>query len=224
MNEDVVELWAKIGSEDYWRDLPVHKNRSPVSFECVYVPFVKRWPQPGFIGKRYFDSTVRVLVIGQNPRASNNYESKRGDEEMFELIRHLSHSRSADSLQQLFSMMRRFMTGNSYGTPWGVAEDMEKYIYLTLDDIAYLNLIPLATHDNKVSLATCKHAYERSTRLQIRMLHPHKILFHGNASYDRFHQWETEDVRWDTNYLKRRYRNVINDPKRFTEVKDWLRA
>ena len=224
MNKDVVDLWGKIGSKQYWCDLPVHKSRSRISFECVYVPFRERWPQPGFIGKRYFNSKVRVLVIGQNPRASNNPGSIHGDEEMFDLIRRHSRNRSTDSLQDLFSMMRRFMIGDGYGVPWGVVEDVETHIHLELDGIAYLNVIPLATHGDTINLATCRHAYERSTKHQIDLLEPHKILFHGKSPYDKFHQWDKTSNRWDTTYLARIYGNVIYDPARFAEVKEWLRS
>ena len=223
MNRDVIELWGDIGSENYWHDLPVYKSNSPVPFESVYVPFSERWPQPGFIGERHFDSAVRVLVIGQNPRASNNPQSMRGDVEMFELIRRHSRSRSATSLLALFSMMRRFMSGKGYGPPWGVVEDMEMHIHLDLDNIAYLNVIPLATHDDKISLATCKYTYERSTRLQLALLEPHRILFHGKAPYDEFRRWDRESARWDSAYLERIYGTVKYDPVKFTEVRKWLR-
>ena len=79
MHEDVIDLWGDIGSVDYWRGLQVHKGSNFVPFESVYVPFSERWPQPGFIGKGYYDSAVRVLVVGQNPRASNNPASNQGD-------------------------------------------------------------------------------------------------------------------------------------------------
>ena len=224
MNWDVIDLWANIGSEDHWCDLPVRKNNCPAPFDSVYVPFRKRWPQPGFIGKGYFDSAVRVLVIGQNPRASNNRSSKGGDEEMFDLIRRHSYRRSAESLQALFSMMRRFMSGGGYGAPWGVVEDLETHTDLGLDGIAYLNAIPLATHGDRINLVTYKHAYERSTKLQLGVLKPHKILFHGKAPHDKFHEWERDSACWDTNYLERIHKNVKCDPKRLAEVNRWLRT
>ena len=115
------------------------------------------------------------------------------------------------------------MSGNGYGAPWGVVEDVETHIHLNLDGIAYLNVVPLATLDNTLS-ATCRHAYERSTKLQVEMLKPHKILFHGAAPHNKFHKWENDNAQWDTTFLKRRYRNVIYDPARFAEVKEWLRA
>ena len=223
MNRDVIERWGELGSKDYWHDLPVFRSNSPVPFESVYVPFSERWPQPGFIGERYFDSPVKVLVIGQNPRASNNPSSMRGDMEMFDLIRQHSRTRSAGSLQALFSMMRRFMSGNGYGAPWGVVEDMESHIHLVLDNLAYLNVIPLATHDDKISLATCKSAYERSTRRQLSLLDPHKILFHGKAPYDAFRRWDTDSAQWDSDYLERIYGNVKCDPVKFNRVRQWLR-
>ena len=115
------------------------------------------------------------------------------------------------------------MRGDGYGAPWGVVEDVEKHIHLELDSIAYLNLIPLATLGNNLTV-TNKHAYERSTKCQLRLLNPHKILFHGKTPYNKFHEWESNSARWDTNYLERIYRNVKYDPHKFAEVKEWLRT
>ena len=223
MHEEVIDLWGDIGSENYWCDLPVHKGSSSVPFESIYIPFRERWPQPGFIGKEYCDSAARVLVVGQNPRASNNPASNRGDREMFELIRRHSHERSAESLQSLFSMMRRFMRGEDYGPPWGVVDDMAKF-NLELDRITYLNLIPLATCGDKITLVTYKNAYERSTKLQLKLLNPNKILFHGKTPYRQFHKWENNNARCDTTFLERIYGKVKCDPQKFAEVKEWLRG
>ena len=140
MNEYILELWGEIGSGQATTGETFRYIRTDLVFlsSLSMVPFSERWPQPRFIGKGYFDSKVRVLVIRQNPRASNNPGAIRGDEEMFDLIRRHSRSRSTESLQDLFSMMRRFMSGNGYGAPWGVVEDMETHIHLNLDGIAYL--------------------------------------------------------------------------------------
>ena len=142
---------------------------------------------------------------------------------MFDLIRRHSHERSADSLQSLFSMMRRFMRGDGYGPPWGVVNDMAK-LNLELDSIAYLNLIPLATCGDKITLATYKNAYERSTKLQLNLLDPHKVLFHGKTPYIKFRKWKNSSTQWDTNYLKRRYGKVKDGPEKLAEVKEWLRS
>ena len=223
MHENVIDLWGDIGSEGYWDDLPVYRGNLPVPKESVYVPFDERWPQPGFIGRGYLDANVRVLVVGQNPRATNRPESVRGDEEMFDLIRSHARNRSADSLSDLFSMMGRFMQGHGYGSPWGVVQDIEGHLDLELDCIAYLNVIPLATHGDTIRLATCKQAYQKSTKLQLTLLEPHKILFHGKTPYEYFHKWEGVNPQRDTAFLPRRYGNVIYDPDRFAQVKEWLR-
>lgn len=224
MNRRIIDLWADIGSEEYWRDLPVWKGGTSVPFESVYVPFNDRWPQPGFIGKGYFDSDVRVLVVGQNPRASNTSESAQGDQEMFNLIRCHSSERSAKSLRSLFTMTRKFMLGDGYGRPWGWVEDIVKNnFYLKVDEIAYLNTIPVATVGNNFNLKTLSSAYEKSTKPQLRLLKPHKILFHGKGPYNKFHEWESNNAQRDTCFLERKYRNAINDPERFAEVRKWLR-
>ena len=65
MNKQIVNLWADIGSDSYWKN--VMKEGAH-----VFVPFKSRWPQPGFIGGGYFDSPKRVVVMGQNPRADKH--------------------------------------------------------------------------------------------------------------------------------------------------------
>ena len=111
MNKTTVDLWADIGSEDYWNDLIDQKPG-------VFCPFEQRWPQPGFIGRKYLDSTCRVVVMGQNPRGSNTPKAANADKEMFRLIRHHSDIRSRDTLEELFAMMRNFMLGIDYTPAW----------------------------------------------------------------------------------------------------------
>ena len=143
MKQGVIDLWADIGSEVYWNDLIV-KNPG------VFVPFSERWPQPGFIGNHYFDSDSRVVVMGQNPRASNTTTTVEADTEMFRLIRAHSQERSARSIDTLFSMMRSFMLGLDYGRDWKPITAVRRYLSLNLDDIVYLNLIPLATSGDRI--------------------------------------------------------------------------
>ena len=115
LDKRIIDLWADIGSEDYWDNLPVYKGRSKVRvpFEEIYVPFNKRWPQPGFIGKRYFrlSKRKRIVVMAQNSRASasGNPTFRAKDDEMFDLIREHSKIRSQESLDRLFKMIREFM-------------------------------------------------------------------------------------------------------------------
>ena len=178
MKQGVIDLWADIGSEVYWNDLIV-KNPG------VFVPFSERWPQPGFIGNHYFDSDSRVVVMGQNPRASNTTTTVEADTEMFRLIRAHSQERSARSIDTLFSMMRSFMLGLDYGRDWKPITAVRRYLSLNLDDIVYLNLIPLATSGDRI-VPKFDDAYGKSTMLQLQSLNPDKIVVFGKGAYDKF--------------------------------------
>ncbi len=178
--------------------------------------------------------TQASVVIGQNPGVPRDTRDLADDEVMFKLIRKHSEERSSESLDALFSMMRDFMVGSRDGRhAWGPIEDVHDYIGLKLDNIAYLNLIPLCTQKdvNFGSLRTLKEPYRLSTRRQIRCLKPDKILFFGKIPYRKFKEW---DRKWwkgrkmDVNYIERGIDARIRtdrkiDQKRISEVREWLR-
>ena len=195
MEQEIIDLWANIGPEGYWSDLLV-KNPG------VFVPFSERWPQPGFIGGHYFDSDSRVVVMGQNPRASNTSTTKEADMEMFRLIRNHSQERSAESIAELFSMMRNFMLGMGYGRAWTPITAVRRHLSLDLDSIAYLNLIPLATSGDRI-VPAFEDAYQKSTMLQLKSLNPDKVVVFGKGAYDRLdHLGGTN--QYDTRYAEER--------------------
>ena len=223
MDKGIVELWADIGSIEYWTDLLVYKGNSIVPFEKIYHPLKKRWPQPGFVGRDYFDSSNRVVVMGQNPGVPNKQRGLEDDQVMFEKIQRLSSGRSLETLEDLLSTMREFMLGTRPGRrEWGPIRDVRKYIGLNLENIAYLNLVPLCTQGNKFNLKTLQEPYRKSTKLQIKLLKPDKILFYGKVPHDKFEQWESE--QWDVCYLERIQGNIKIDWGKFAEVKDWLKS
>ena len=195
MNKGIVDLWADIGSQDYWDDLLMENPR-------VFVPFKERWPQPGFIGSNYLNLYRRVVVMGQNPRASNTAKASDADREMFRLIRHHSRTRSTDSLESLFAMMRSFMLGIDYKPSWRPITAVQGNLGLELGNIAYLNLIPLATYGDKIVHTAFKGAFCISTRLQLRLLDPHKVVVYGKGAYDEFQRIGLD--QWDIRYIKQR--------------------
>ena len=237
MDKNIIDLWADIGSKDYWDDLKVQKNGRKVSFEKVYIPIAmkKRWPQPGFIGERYFKLPKhrRIVVIGQNPGVPKNAPDKADDKVMFKLIRKHSRAKSSESLDALFLMMREFMLGARDGRrAWGPIEDVQEYIGLNLDDIAYLNLIPLSTQKSNFELKTLREPYTISTRRQIRLLKPYKILFFGKTPYKKFKTWDRKwwkDRKSGVKYVERARNARIRtdreiDLKRISDVKEWLKS
>ena len=207
MEQGIIDLWADIGSEPYWNDL-IDSNSS------VFVPFSERWPQPGFIGSRYFDQTTNVVVIGQNPRASNTARANDSDTEMFRLIREHSEARSLDSIAELFSMMRSFMLGIGYKPAWRPITAVRRHLGLNLDNIGYLNLIPLATYGDRI-VPAFEDAYEASTMIQLRSLNPDKIVVFGKGAYEKFVQLGGIS-EYETRYIEQR--NFKDAPS----VKRWL--
>lgn len=209
MRQDLVALWADIGSATYWEDI-VARTRG------VFVPFEQRWPQPGFVGSQYFTSSPRVVVMGQNPRARNTESAASSDEEMFRLTRRHSESRTSESLQALFSMMGMFLRGiEPYKPKWKPITAARERLDLRLDDIAYLNLIPLATHNDKID-PTFEEAFALATERQLGLLDPDKIVIYGKGAYEMFQ--ELTGHRWCVRYIEQR--NYKDAPK----VRAWLRS
>ena len=93
---------------------------------------------------------------------------------------------------------------------------------MKLDDIAYLNLVPLCTKGNKFNFKTLQEPYKNSTKLQIQLLKPEKILFYSKVPHDKFKQWE--GGQWDVCYLERIQGNIKRDWKKFADVKEWLES
>ena len=209
MDKRIIELWADIGSEEYWGDL-VKRHKS------TFVSFDDRWPQPGFIGRNYVNSQHPVLVMGQNPRASNTSRANDSDMEMFHLIQKHSKERSTGSLEALFSMMRLFMRGQSgYKPTWPPIRAAERHLDLELDNIAYLNLIPLATTGDRI-VPAFREAFERSTERQLGRLQPAKIVVYGKRAYEKF--VELGGGKWQVRYIEQR------DFKDAPSVRSWLNS
>ncbi len=206
MDQVLVDLWADIGAETYWKDL-LDRTLG------VFVPFRERWPQPGFVGSRYFDSSLRVVVMGQNPRASNTPRASDGDKELFRLIKQHTESRTIKSLNTLFTMMQKFMLGIEYKPAWKPITAVRNHLYLRLDDIAYLNLIPLATYDDRI-VPAFKEAFDLATKKQLKLLDPVRIVVYGKGAYENFIGVGGDE--WDVRYIEQR--NYQDAP----DVRTWL--
>ena len=191
----IIDLWADIGSKQYWSDF-MGRNDS------VFVPFERRWPQPGFIGKYYFDSSRRVVVMGQNPGEPKKRWQLDDDELLFKQIRKHSEIRTSDSLDALFSIGREFMKGSRPGRRrWRPIGAVEDHLDLKLENIAYLNLIPLTLTHTRI-VPAYREAFNLSTRKQLDALNPHKIVVFGKGAYEKF--MELDGGHWDVRYIEQR--------------------
>ena len=160
------------------------------------------------------DSTNRIVMMGQNPRASNTQQARYADMELFRLIRRHSEARSADSLETLFSMTKKFMLGIPPFTPaWTPITVARNYLGLKLDTIAYLNLIPLATVNDRI--VQFKQPFDAATRIQLELLDPAKIVVFGKGAYEMFQR--LADPSYDVRYVGQR-----SFKKDARAVREWL--
>ena len=207
MDQNLIEMWADIGSEPYWEALVDPR---------IFVPFEERWPQPGFVGSRYFNSSTRVVLMGQNPRASKTQRASYADGKMFGLIRGHSEIRTVESLETLFGMMGKFLLGiEPYKPAWRPITAARRHLDLQLDDIAYLNLIPLATHNDRI-VPKFTEAFDRATKKQLKLLDPEKIVVYGKGAFTAFQ--ELGGHEWCVRHIEQR--NFKDAP----DVKAWLRS
>jgi hypothetical protein len=107
---------------------------------------------------------------------------------MFRLIKRHAETRTEQSLGELFRMTRDFMLGAGTHRPaWKPITTARNHLGISLDSIAYLNLIPLATHGDLI-LPTFAIAYVRSTAKQLDLLKPEKVVIYGKGAYERFRE------------------------------------
>ena len=107
------------------------------------------------------------------------------------------------------------MLGIGYKPAWRPISAVRRHLGLDLDNIAYLNLIPLATYKDSI-VPAFEDAYQKSTMLQLRFLNPDKIVVFGKGAYQKFEQLGGTD-QYDTRYIEQR-----NFKKDVPSVKRWL--
>lgn len=79
--------------------------------------------------------------------------------------------------------------------------------------IAYLNLIPLATFNDRI-VPEFRAAFERATSRQLELLEPAKVVFYGKGACGMFE--ELSRGRWPARYIEQR--NFRDAPA----VRQWL--
>jgi uracil-DNA glycosylase len=133
-------------------------------------------PQPGFIGKNY--AAHRVILLGQNPGASPERFSAE-DKLYADLLLKLHKSQDIAAYFELYIFLAAFMRR------WQV----EKYFPLaesglSLEDIAYFNLVRCRTRSNAVPSTNVTRACTRHALSWIQMLSPKVVVCIGKYSYD----------------------------------------
>jgi hypothetical protein len=146
-----------------------------------------RLPQPGFVGSRY--QPQGVLILGQNPGndAIGKGESA-ADLHQYEMLRRL---RDAVDTASAVAASKALMAalGSTVMPTWLIVQNVVRPLLaalnLTLDDIAYTNLVKFRTSGSSFA----SRIYDRSwveTSGQICLLEPSVIIALGNATHDQF--------------------------------------
>ncbi|MDE2860027.1 MAG: hypothetical protein OYI31_06165 [Chloroflexota bacterium] len=179
-DEQIVQLWSRILNPESWR---YARKR----FGSLLTEFNPRYPQAGFIGKRYFQVNCRILLMGINPGHGRGYEAR--DKLLFESSLRLARHPSAENLEALMSVYREQMPAWGIFSRHGVLSRLE----VSLDSIAYMNVLHVNTKvdafDRRLD-PVYRYVIDKFTRRQIHLLQPHAILHLGK------HGWRMLSEFW----------------------------
>jgi uracil-DNA glycosylase len=134
-------------------------------------------PQPGYVGANYDEH--RVLIIGQNPGARNKRPPKedpgyKKDREYVKALRTLRDEPTIGHYREVAAILNDYIPQFTIHSYFVLDQ-----CGLTLDDIAYFNLVRCRTQDNheprKVISDACSEHFTR----WLRLLQPRAIVFIG---------------------------------------------
>ncbi|MGD0865442.1 MAG: uracil-DNA glycosylase family protein [Rhizomicrobium sp.] len=136
-------------------------------------------PQPGFIGDRFPEK--QILLAGQNPGIATA-KTARDDQEYTAFLRAVRDGASAATFGELQTVLRRFVP------TWPVCRSYFPFeeAGLTLDEVAYCNVVRCRTHHNappsKLMVSECT---ENHFSRWLDILRPRAVVFIGKLARDR---------------------------------------
>lgn len=134
-------------------------------------------PQPGYIGKNYYRS--RILLVGQNPGTPKSLEA--ADRPYTASLRNLRDVVSVESYTALNGVMRNFIPQwPVHGNYFPLTE-----CGLTLDEIAYMNVVRCRTSaDKKPGTNAINNCLSNHFGRWLDLLSPRVIVFIGKWAAD----------------------------------------
>lgn len=137
----------------------------------------KNIPQPGFVDKNY--EKYRILFVGQNPGIPSTDDRSCKDQKYTQSIRELAKEWNVESYQNFYQLTIDFMGD------WPIYKRHFQFheVGLTLDDIAYCNVVRCRTKNNAALSKTLIHNCSEHFRASIETLKPRLIIFIGKAAY-----------------------------------------
>ena len=184
-DDEIVRLWSRVSNPLSWR-------HARSKFGDLLARFNPRYPQPGYIGKGYFESTSKVLLMGINPGQGRGYETR--DSILFKCSLRLARNPDAENLESLMSVYREQMPA------WTIFSRHEilKRLGVSFDGIAYMNVLHVNTNvgaDDKRLGPVYRYAIAKYTRKQIELLQPHAIVHLGKQGWIMLNRYWPEADR-----------------------------
>jgi uracil-DNA glycosylase len=135
-------------------------------------------PQPGYVGSNYFKK--RILLIGQNPGACSA-EKRKTDRPYMDALRNFTPGSTEDDLETLLNLISEYIpTWPVHGVYFPLEE-----CGLTLEDIAYFNLVRCRTTGNaSPSKGIAINCRNKHFNRWIDFLNPSVVVCVGKYAYD----------------------------------------
>ena len=137
-------------------------------------------PQPGFIGKRYFEAKCRVVIVAQNPGHASISSHTPDEQHMYALWQSVANTQGAADFDTTMDFIGGFMK------TWPIIQRarLQENYSVALEDIAYLNVLKCKTKENqRPSNEIYQTCLEQTTRKQLQALAPHYLLCFGKDTY-----------------------------------------
>lgn len=136
--------------------------------------------QPRWIGPRYFDASLRVLVVSLNPGAGNTAEKQRLNRPFRQVM--YDYRDGSKTLQDLFAFQRQYIP--QWGTPSGrfVRFYMDSMGFV-LDKVALANIAWCADGNNKWPESMLSQCFQLFTRRLIIAVSPDIAILSGSGTH-----------------------------------------
>ncbi len=134
-------------------------------------------PEPRWIGKKYFSSLSRIMLVLLNPGSGKGYKEYPQN-----TVDPLKQYKSGNiTIEEYFLHQREDM--KSWGHKEKFLNFYERGIELDFDSIAIANIAWCATINNKYKSNMLKNCFNRNTKELIKILKPNIIILSGTVTW-----------------------------------------
>lgn len=151
-------------------------------------------PAPGWVGKHYRAGSA--VLVGINPGGGTKayVEPRPEDRDLYTLLRRFRAAQDASAVRESFDdlcdgWITIQSTRHNIRRPISLILDA---LGLTVQDIAFLNLVPFRTADDKTPpVDVIRYCWAVAAGPQLAALKPGRVIFLGKKAADAFHRLDT---------------------------------